>query len=107
MFRREQKSQFLLGEWGPGHGINPPFNESGYFNGSADSYVYLNGNWRHESYIKANNTDNSDRFGTSVALSGDGKTLAVGADGEDSNSNSIGYNAGNNTRPESGAVYLY
>ena len=39
--------------------------------------------WSQQAYIKASNTDASDRFGFSVALSHDGNTLAVGAMGED------------------------
>ncbi len=56
--------------------------------GAPDSgavYVFTRdgaGVWSQQAYIKASNTDVGDRFGWSVALSGD--TLAVGASGEDS-----------------------
>ncbi|MEX1363042.1 MAG: FG-GAP repeat protein, partial [Nannocystaceae bacterium] len=43
-------------------------------------------------YVKASNTGASDLFGWSVALSGDGSTLAVGAYQEDSNATGIGGN---------------
>ena len=36
--------------------------------------------WSQQAYVKASNTDNDDKFGYSVALSGD--TLAVGSTGE-------------------------
>jgi len=58
-------------------------------------------------YIKASNTNANDYFGWSVALSADGSTLAVGARGEDSNANFIGGNQADNSRPDSGAVYIF
>jgi hypothetical protein len=42
-----------------------------------------------------------------VALSGDGNTLAVGANGEDSNATGIGGDQVDNSAPFAGAVYLY
>ncbi|MFG1497819.1 FG-GAP repeat protein [Saccharospirillum sp. HFRX-1] len=65
-------------------------------------------NWTDESYIKASNTDASDFFGTSLSLSGDGNTLAVGAPGEDSSATGInGDQAPEKKASASGAVYLY
>lgn len=63
--------------------------------------------WRQTAYIKASAPDGYDRFGESVALSGDGLTLAVGAANEDSASTGIGGDAQDNNSPSSGAVYLY
>jgi len=48
-----------------------------------------------------------DLFGYSLALSGDGRTLAVGARLEDSNAEGINGDADNNARPDSGAVYVF
>jgi hypothetical protein len=61
--------------------------------------------WQQEAYIKASNTNLGDYFGHSVALSGD--TLAVGAHGEDSASQGVGGNQGDNTATDSGAVYVF
>jgi len=61
--------------------------------------------WSQQAYIKASNTNAGDRFGTSVALSGD--TLAVGADQEDSNATGINGDEADNSLPSSGAVYMY
>src|SRR6266705_2462246 len=49
-------------------------------------YVYTRSGttWTQRAYIKASNPGAGDQFGTSVALSSDGITLAVGAPGEDS-----------------------
>ncbi|MGQ9425629.1 hypothetical protein ACXYTJ_08170 [Gilvimarinus sp. F26214L] len=58
-------------------------------------------------YIKASNTDVSDWFGSSIALSGDGLTLAVGAKGEDSASTVINEGEDNNEGRSTGAVYLF
>ena len=56
---------------------------------SGAAYVYRRsdaGRWSVEAFVKAPNTDFSDEFGSSVALSGDGDTLAVGAKAEDGGS---------------------
>ncbi len=58
-----------------------------------------------EAYIKASNTGGGDRFGFSVALSGN--TLIVGASSEDSNSTGINNDGDNNLAFGSGAVYVF
>lgn len=58
-------------------------------------------------YFKASNTQASDAFGFSVALSADGRTLAVGAPGEDSGHGGIDGNQNDNSANGSGAVYLF
>ncbi len=58
-------------------------------------------------YIKASNAEADDWFGWSIAISGDGKTLAVGAPAEDSKSNVINGDKANNDSPNSGAVYVF
>jgi len=57
--------------------------------------------WSQQAYIKPSNTGDGDRFGWSVALSGD--TLAVGATGEDSD----GSSPGNNGLSNAGAAYVF
>jgi len=81
-------------------------------NSAADSgavYVFTYGvsGWRQQSYIKASNSESVDYFGGAVALSLDGKTLVVGAEGEDSNAVGINGDASNNSIAYSGAVYVY
>src|SRR5262245_24489491 len=58
-------------------------------------------------YVKASNTGAGDQFGSSVALSADGSTLAVGAWLEDSVAAGIGGNQADNSAPAAGAVYLF
>jgi hypothetical protein len=63
--------------------------------------------WTQQAYIKASNTDSSDQFGYSVALSGDGNTLAVGANLEASNATGIDGDQSDNSAPGAGAVYVF
>ncbi|WP_375749492.1 FG-GAP repeat protein [Vibrio sp. HN007] len=75
-------------------------------------YLFSNesGEWKQITFIKASNSDVGDRFGHSLALSGDGKTLAVGAIKEASNSTGVytDHAGGNNNGAlGSGAVYVY
>ena len=73
--------------------------------------VYLfarnNDDWQQRAYIKASNTDAFDYFGTSVSLSADGETLAVGALEESSSARGIQGNQADDSVRSSGAVYLY
>lgn len=79
--------------------------------GSADSnsnsgaaYVFVrSGNtWTQQAYLRAPNAGPDDFFGYSVAISGD--TVAVGAWGEDATAAGDPFN---NSRPNSGAVYVF
>jgi hypothetical protein len=63
------------------------------------------GVWEQRAYIKASNTEEVDRFGYPVALSGD--TLAVGAHEEDSAATGINGNQNSNSEEEAGAVYVF
>jgi cysteine-rich repeat protein len=62
--------------------------------------------WSQQAYIKASNTNAGDEFG-SIALSGDGATLAVGAFLEDSAATGINGNQADNSAISSGAVYVF
>jgi len=76
---------------------------------SGATYVFVrrDGLWQQQAYLKASNSQAGDRFGF-VSLSGDGRTLAVGALGEDSAATGINNGDQNdNTLRSAGAVYLY
>ncbi|VUD46901.1 hypothetical protein TDB9533_00917 [Thalassocella blandensis] len=75
--------------------------------GAVFIYVKDNGTWRFQTYVKASNTDEADAFGTSVSLSSDGNTLAVGAPFEDSDAQTIDGAQNNNNAEDSGAVYVF
>jgi hypothetical protein len=63
--------------------------------------------WSQRAYIKAPNADIGDEFGSALALSVDGRLLAVGAHNEGGASRGQGGDLEDNSAPESGAVYLY
>jgi hypothetical protein len=72
-------------------------------------YVFRHdgGAWAQEAYVKASNTGGDDRFGSAVALAGDGATLAVGAPYEDSAVTGVGGDGSSNGARQSGAVYVF
>ncbi|MFN6322139.1 MAG: integrin [Burkholderiales bacterium] len=78
---------------------------------SGAAYVYFRSGAAWDltppAYIKASNPDAQDAFGHSLALSGDGSTLAVGAYREASNATVIGGDQSNNSASDSGAVYVF
>lgn len=104
-------------ENGRGKGINPVDDSFSITSGAAYIFVRNNLIWNQQAYIKSKynggatliDAGSEDEFGTSVSLSGDGNSLAVGAHLEDSNTTAV------NTTPDksdgsgfnSGAVYLY
>jgi HJR/Mrr/RecB family endonuclease len=77
--------------------------------GAGAVYVFTRSGttWSQEAYIKASNTDTPDQFGTSVALSADGSTLAVGALGEASAAIGVGGNQTDDSSLGAGAVYVF
>jgi hypothetical protein len=82
-------------------------NDSASWAGAVYVYTRVGATWSQQAYVKASNTGASDRFGSSVALSADGATLAVGAVYEDSNATGIGGDQSNNSASDGGAVYVY
>lgn len=82
-------------------------NDSTGTSGAVYVFTRSAGAWSQQAYIKASNTQGTDYFGRSVGLSGDGNTLAVGADGEDSNASGINGNLMDNSASGAGAVYVY
>jgi len=63
--------------------------------------------WSQQAYLKASNPDLGDSFGVSIALSDDGSTLAVGAEGEQSAATGIDGAQADNSAPWAGAVYVF
>jgi FG-GAP repeat len=85
-------------------------NEGNAFANAGAVYVFVRDGaeaWSQRAYVKASNTGVNDSFGSIVALSEDGNTLAVGAYHEDGNATGIGGNQANDDAEESGAVYFY
>ncbi len=61
--------------------------------------------WTQEAYLKASNTESYDKFGASLALSGD--TLVVSAEGEASSATGVNGDQTDNMMFGSGAVYVF
>lgn len=90
-------------------GVNGAMTPGGPGAGAAFLYEKGPSGWQARTFIKAPNPDAADQFGYALALSGDGKTLAVGALYEASTATGIGGDTSNNAAPPGtrGAVYLY
>ena len=58
-------------------------------------------------YLKADKPNQYDLFGSSVAISRDGETIAVGVPGDDSNAVGVNSNSSSNSEKDSGAVYIF
>jgi hypothetical protein len=68
-------------------------------------YVYARSDnaWTFVTKLAASNAEDSDSFGTALAISADGDTLVVGAPSEDSGGN----NPADNTASSAGAAYVF
>ncbi|ENM5740366.1 FG-GAP repeat protein [Vibrio mimicus] len=96
-----------VGEDSSSHGING-YGSDNSAEKSGAAYVYrFDGDWSQQAYVKASNTGTHEHFGSSVALSSDGNTLAVGAENEDSSSTGINGDDLDNSAVSAGAVYVY
>jgi hypothetical protein len=96
-----------MGEDSAAPGINGDASDNSA-DGAGAVYVFTrNGvTWKQQAYVKASNTGAADLFGASLALSGDGNTLAVGALDEDGSSTGIN-GADDNDATGSGAIYVF
>jgi len=106
-----------------GHGVRPPqiqqFLVQEIFNpwrehkneaeesGAAYLFTRSGNKWTAGAYIKADNTDAGDEFGSAVAISGDGHTVVFGAHQEDSAARGVNGNQGDNSASDSGAAYVF
>jgi len=106
-----------------GHGVRPPqlqqFLIQEIFNGwrehkneaeeSGAAYLFTRSGdkWTAGAWIKGDNTDAGDEFGSAVAISGDGHTIVFGAHQEDSAARGVNGNQGDNSASDSGAAYVF
>jgi hypothetical protein len=63
--------------------------------------------WTQKAYIKSSNADAYDEFGSAMALSKDGKVLAIGARSEGSAAKGAGGDMKDNSAAGAGAVYIF
>ncbi len=85
-------------------GVDSTPNESTYDAGAAYVFTRDGTTWSQQAYLKASNTGADDRFGNSVAVSGD--TVVVGAAREDSSTTGVN-STPNNNASDSGAAYVF
>lgn len=85
--------------------VGAPGDSGGFAQGAVHTYVN-SGGWAATSIRAASNPDDSDEFGASVAISGDGNTLAVGAPKEDGSRTGPGATKNDNAA-DAGAAYVY
>ena len=76
--------------------------------GAGAVYIFVReaGAWSQQAFLKASNTDATDLFGISLAVSDDGNTLVVSALDEDGSSSGVDGPDDNDSRG-SGAVYVF
>ena len=89
-------------------GINGNQKDDSTFNAGA-VYVYTRrgASWSQQAYVKASNTGSGDYFGSVVALSADGNTMAVSALWESSGATGVNGNQADNSVPQAGAAYIF
>jgi FG-GAP repeat len=93
---------------GGGRGFDPdPADFSAPESGAVYLFARTQGRWAQRAYIKAPNAEAYDEFGGALGLSGDGRTLAVAARGEDGAATGFNGDESNNAMRDSGAVYVY
>ena len=98
-------------EDGGGRGVNGKQDDNSLGQaGAAYVFVRRGTTWTQQAYLKASNpgeAEEGDTFGYSIAVSGDGNTIAVGAPSEDSNASGINGNQADNSAVAAGAVYVF
>jgi photosystem II stability/assembly factor-like uncharacterized protein len=95
-------------EDGGSKGINgSQKDESAEDSGAVYFFTRAGATWTQAAYVKASNADAYDEFGSAMALSKDGKLMAVGARSEGSAAKGVNANQNDNSAPGAGAVYLF
>ena len=75
--------------------------------GAVYLYTRADGDWTQQAYVKASNAQRGDEFGSAVALSGDGRIMAVAAHSEDSSARGPNGDPADDSASDSGAVYMF
>jgi hypothetical protein len=92
-------------EYGGAAGVNGDQSDNSQpFSGAAYVFVREGTTWSQQAYLKASNPELDDRFGGSLAISGD--TIVVGAAFEDSAATGVNGAQGNGSF-DSGAAYVF
>jgi len=75
--------------------------------GAVYVFTRADSRWQQQSYMKASNTGQFDKFGFTIALSRDGNTLAVAAPFEDGGARGVNANDADESAENAGAVYVF
>src|SRR5580765_4430194 len=95
-------------ENGGSRGINGNQNDlSAEDSGALYLFTRSGTTWTQQAYVKADHTEAYDEFGSSMALSHDGKLIAIGARGEASAAKGVNGNQNDNSAMGAGAVYIF
>jgi len=87
-------------------GVNgDKFNNRAPSSGAVYVFVRRGDRYEFQAYLKASNTGDNDRFGSTVTIAGD--RIAVGAPGEDSGARGVGGAQLDDSTVDSGAVYVF
>ena len=91
-----------------GQGINGRQNDDSALEaGAVYFFTRSAATWAQQAYVKGSNTEAFDEFGGTIALSRDGRTMVVGARGEDGSARGPNGNQSDNSIDESGAAYVF
>ncbi len=85
--------------------VGAPNNDSS--TGSAFVFARSGTTWTEQAVLAASNAELGDLFGSSVAVSGDGSTIVVGAIFESSGATGVNGDQSNNNVTNSGAAYVF
>lgn len=89
-------------------GVNPPTqNDLSVQSGAVYVFRRAGASWTQEAYVKTSTARSGDSFGSSVSLSADGNTLAIGAPGESSGATRVDGNQLDFSATASGAVFIF
>jgi FG-GAP repeat protein len=92
-------------------GINPTGCDNDYKTDTSTGAVYIfvrdGGKWTQQAFIKSSHPNKEDWFGSRLNISGDGNTLAVGAQLENGGSKGINGNQADLSAEDSGVIYLF
>jgi hypothetical protein len=91
-----------------GQGIGAPQNDDLAHEAGAVYFFTRDGDtWAQRAFVKSSNSQEFDEFGSALALSRDGRTLVVGARGEDSAARGVNGNQNDNSASEAGAAFVF
>jgi hypothetical protein len=94
-------------EDGVGKGVNGSQDDGADESGAVYLFVRRGTTWTQDAYIKSANAEAYDQFGSSIGISRDGRTLLVGALGEDGAARRVNGDAADNKADEAGAAYVF